>query len=202
MTWSFVTHIYLQLTNFLSLLAIHTIYQLTTYLLWIAYYNIRHLPKSSRKYVPPTIPLIHRGLLAFSPTSTWRPIEEYIGGFIVAGFFWEFLQPLNFNQLCLRRTVGHNHILFFSPNGETPRVQTLVPTMPSYPLLSLWWAIPSPSLFPHTSPTNHITTTTGSLIKLRHNEWHRDPCNWYCTYWIRWKQWIGADHLHARIIWN
>ena len=100
--------------------------------------------------------------MAFSPLF---PLEDLLkndwcyGGFIVAGVCWVFLGfqqhrfPYNhFNN------QSHNH-LFFYPNSETPRVQTLVITMPSihhsvYHVMGPF----SPSLLPPNLTTNYPTT--------------------------------------------
>ena len=150
-----------------------------------AYYNITHLSKSSKNMClndhPRSSP---RTFWALSPPSLLEDLLKIIyGDFIVDGLFlgvFRGFQKHRFpykhliNQPCLQRTVGHNHVLFFSPNGETPRVQTPVPTMSSYPPFITVMGHPLPLTFPPmasttsmprkcTSPTNHTTCRTRFL---------------------------------------
>ena len=119
-----------------------------------------------------TIPLITEDFLGFkSSIPTWRPTEDYIG-WLYSGwvFFGSFFNHL-FNQPHLQRTVGYNHILFFS-HWWDPRSSDSGPTMSSYPPCI---AVMGHSL-PFFSPTHHQPTTqhaaSGSLVKIHPNEWY------------------------------
>ena len=173
------SHILL-LTNILCLLAIPSTYQFTSLLFYHYYPNIDH----------------YSGLLTTPSNIYWKHPRKYVpvwpsqpftedlhlkiyqriyGGF---GFFWGFQQ----HRFPYNHLTNQPHYHFFLSQCAI-----------------LWWAH-SPLI--NNQLHNISTCNQGSLIKIRQRPWHRDPCNWYCTYWIHWKRWIGADHLHARLLGN
>ena len=119
----------------------------------------QHLPTTPMKLLCAwmTIPAHHWGPFGFQSTiSTWRSTEEWLvlwwlySGWVLLVFFEGFN---NIDSHTTTLTTNHITTYFFYPNSVTPRVQTLVTTMPSYTTLyTMWWAHFPPPCFHQTLP--------------------------------------------------